>query len=87
MINASGPAVFGWISALDVVPRLRVPTLYVVGAADVGGGFAADAQKLFDATAASDKAIHVLDTYRHGVDLVTLDPRARALVEGFLRSH
>ena len=59
--------------------------LYVVGQFD--SDFVPDAQRLYDATASHDKAVQVLPVGHHGVDLVRSDARARALVEGFLRSH
>ena len=67
------------------VPRLTVPALYIAGQSDTD--FALDAQLLYDATASTDKAIHILPDGRHGVDLVRFDAQARALVERFLRSH
>jgi pimeloyl-ACP methyl ester carboxylesterase len=85
VISLSGPAAFGGVSAIDVVPRLTVPVLYVVGQFDQD--FAADAQTLYDATASADKAIQVLPVGRHGVELVRLDPQARGLVERFIRSR
>jgi pimeloyl-ACP methyl ester carboxylesterase len=85
VISLSGPASFGGVSAIDAVPKLTVPVLYVVGQFDEG--FAADAQQLYDATAATDKTIHVLPDGRHGVDFVRTDGRARGLIEAFIRSH
>jgi pimeloyl-ACP methyl ester carboxylesterase len=85
VISLSGPAVFGSVSAIDVVPRLTVPVLYVVGQFDQD--FAADAQRLYDATAATDKAIQVLPVGRHGVELVRFDAQARGVVERFIRSR
>ncbi len=87
VVNASGPATFGWISAIDLVPKLTIPVLYVVGDLDAGGGFAADARKLFEATASADKSLEVLPVANHGVDLVRSNPQARGLVENFIRSH
>ena len=85
VISLSGPAVFSSIDALKMAPRLTVPVLYVVGERDAD--FAIDAQKLYDATASTDKTLRVLPGGRHGVDFVRFDPQARALVEGFIRSH
>jgi pimeloyl-ACP methyl ester carboxylesterase len=87
VVSLSGPADFGSISAVPIVSRLSVPVLYLVGASDSGGGFAIDAQKLYDATASPDKTIKILPVGDHGVDLVRYDPEARDLVESFLRSH
>jgi len=85
VISLSGPAVYIGLDALKSAPRLTVPTLYVVGQFD--SDFVPDAQRLYDATASHDKAVQVLPVGHHGVDLVRFDARARALVEGFLRSH
>jgi pimeloyl-ACP methyl ester carboxylesterase len=85
VISLSGPASFGSIDALKIVPRLSVPTLYVVGQYDAD--FVPDAQQLYGATGAKDKAIHILPVGSHGVDFVRSDPPARALIEGFLRAH
>lgn len=85
VVNLSGPAEYAYIDALKLVPRLTVPTLYVVGQQDAD--FAMDAQRLYDATGAPDKTLRVLPVGLHGVDLMRSDPEARALVESFLRSH
>ena len=85
VVNLSGPAFFTSLDALKLAPRLTVPALYVVGQFD--SDFVPDAQRLYDAAASADKAIHVLPIAQHGVDLVRSDARARALVEDFIRSH
>ena len=85
VISLSGPATFAGVNAIDLVPKLGIPVLYVVGQFDQD--FAADAQRLYDATASGDKAIQVLPVGRHGVELVRSDPPARAAVELFIRSH
>lgn len=85
VISLSGPAVFTGLDALKIAPRLTVPTLYVVGQLD--SDFVPDAQRLHDATASNDKAVHVLPVAHHGVDLVRFDAQARALVESFIRSR
>jgi pimeloyl-ACP methyl ester carboxylesterase len=85
VVNVSGPAAFVWIDDMKLVPKLTVPVLYAVGRDDAD--FAIDAQKLYDATGSTDKALHVLPTGAHGVDLMRSNAEARSLVEGFLRSH
>ncbi len=87
VLSASGPASYGWVDALALVPRLTVPVLYVVGEQDAGGGFLADARKLFDATASEDKRLEVLPVSNHGVSLVETNAQARGLVEDFIRCH
>jgi dienelactone hydrolase len=85
VVSLSGPGVFSRIDALALAPRLTVPVLYVAAEAD--SDFALDARKLYDATASTDKAIHILPGGLHGVDFVRSDPHARGLVEQFIRSH
>ena len=85
VISLSGPAVFTYMDALRSAPRLTAPALYLVGRDD--SDFVPDAQRLYEATAAADKAVHVLPVGYHGVELVRSDAQARALVEGFLRSR
>jgi pimeloyl-ACP methyl ester carboxylesterase len=85
VVNLSGPAAFVSIDALRLVPKLTVPVLYVVGQQDAD--FAIDAQKLYEATGSTDKAINVLPVGDHGVDLMRSDPQARSLVESFLSTH
>ena len=85
VISLSGPAYFAAMSAIDVAPKLTVPILYVAGRLDED--FALDAQRLYDATASRDKAVHILPGGSHGVELVRFDAQARGLVERFIRSH
>ena len=85
VVSLSGPAFFSSLDALKLAPRLTVPVLYVVGQLD--SDFVPDAQKLYEAAASADKAIHVLPIAQHGVDLVRSDAQARVLVEEFIRSH
>jgi hypothetical protein len=42
---------------------------------------------MYAATAAADKRLQILPGSQHGVALVGGSPRARALIEGFLRAH
>jgi pimeloyl-ACP methyl ester carboxylesterase len=85
VVSLSAPASFGVVSAINAAPKLTVPVLYVAGQFDAD--FPADAQRLYDATASTDKAIHILPDGRHGVDYVRSDTRARSLLEAFIRSH
>ena len=85
VISPSCPAVFTYVDALRTAPRLTAPALYIVGRDDAD--FVPDAERLHEATAAADKALHVLPVGYHGVELVRSDPQARALVEDFIRSH
>jgi len=85
VVSLSGPRSSGGVDAESAVPRLRVPVLYVVAEEDAGGGFAADAQALYERTASSDKAIEVLPGFTHGVSLVAFPGPARDLLEQFLQ--
>jgi pimeloyl-ACP methyl ester carboxylesterase len=71
VISLSGPASFDLTSALDAVPRLSMPKLFVVGARDVQ--FVDDARDLYR-RATNPKRLVVVPTADHGVDL--LDDRA-----------
>jgi len=72
--------------AVPVAPRaaarLRVPVLYVAGSRDPGA--AAQSRRLFAATVERAKTVAVYDDWRHGVDLVGGNARARARIETFL---
>jgi pimeloyl-ACP methyl ester carboxylesterase len=85
VISLSAPASFGVVSAINAAPKLTVPALYVAGQFDAD--FPADAQRLYDATASTDKAIHILPVGQHGVDFVRSNAGARGLIEAFIRSH
>ena len=87
VVSLSGPASFGGVDAAPAVPRLRVPVLYLASADDGGGGFAADAKALYEATPSPDRTIEVLPGTAHGVSRVSSPGRARDLVEQFLASH
>lgn len=83
VVSLSAPTAFAYMDALKTSPRLTVPALYLVGRDDAD--FVPSAQQLFDATASTDKAVHVLPVGYHGVELMRSDAQARALVEEFLR--
>jgi alpha-beta hydrolase superfamily lysophospholipase len=85
VVSLSGPRSSGGVDAQEAAPRLRVPVLYIVAEEDAGGGFAADAQALYDRTGSSDKALEVLPGFSHGVSLVAFPGPARDLLEQFLR--
>jgi pimeloyl-ACP methyl ester carboxylesterase len=86
IVSLSAPAFFIY-DALATAPRLRAPVLYLATKNDGGGGYAADAQRMYEATASSDKQIEILPGSDHGVQLLQYHPRARQLVESFLGSH
>jgi pimeloyl-ACP methyl ester carboxylesterase len=85
VISVSGPATFGAVDALAAAKKLAVPALYLAGDGDVD--FATDAQKLYDATASTDRAVHILPTAAHGVNLMGTSAEARRLAEAFIGSH
>jgi DNA-binding PadR family transcriptional regulator/pimeloyl-ACP methyl ester carboxylesterase len=72
------------LDAPGAASRLRVPVLYLAGSRDPGA--AEESRHLFAATRERAKTIVVLDDWRHGVDLVGGNARARARVEAFLAS-
>ncbi len=83
VVSVSGAADLA--SAIESVPRLRAPVLFLAGKYDVD--FANDAQRLYDATASGDKTLKILLRGEHGTQLVGTSRTARSLIEGFIRSH
>jgi len=84
----SAPAVIaGRVDARPFAPRLAVPALYIAAGGDQSSpyDFAADAQRLFDATGSTAKHLELVDGSDHGVSLVERSPAIRALLERFLR--
>lgn len=80
VISLSAPATFR-LDAVTAVKRLRSPALYVAGTLDSGGIYRDDARKLYRLTAAEDKAIELVPSGEHGVQLVGHPGKARTLVE------
>jgi alpha-beta hydrolase superfamily lysophospholipase len=87
VVAVSAPAaIAGQLNALPVVPRIRVPTLYVASTDDQNPpyDFAADAQTLYDATGTTAKRIEVVPGSLHGVFLVSGSTAIRALLRSFV---
>jgi alpha-beta hydrolase superfamily lysophospholipase len=88
VVAISAPAaIAGQLNALPAVARLRVPTLFVAAVADQNPpyDFAADAERLFDATATSEKRLELVPGSSHGTFLVDGSPAVRALLRAFVR--
>jgi alpha-beta hydrolase superfamily lysophospholipase len=83
VVSVSAPAELS--DALEHVPQLTMPVLYLVGSGD--REFAAEAQRLYDATRTPDKKLVVLDDSRHGTVLVSGNAAARRGIEAFLAAH
>ena len=84
----SAPAeIAGRLNALPAAARLSVPTLYVAAEQDQNApyDFAADAQRLYDATGTSEKRLELEPGSLHGVALVAGSARVRSLIEAFVR--
>jgi alpha-beta hydrolase superfamily lysophospholipase len=64
-----------------------VPTLYLAAEQDQNApyDFAADAQRLYDATGTAEKKVEVVPGSLHGVALIAGSARVRALLEAFVR--
>lgn len=86
VVSLSGPATFR-LDAISGAKHLEVPVLYLAGTIDQGGIYRQDAQTLYDATAAADKALEFVPSAEHGVQLVSHPGKARDLVESFIRLH
>lgn len=89
VVSVSAPARFMGMDALASAPRLRVPVLYLASDGDEVEryDFSVDAQQMHAATRAADKRVEVLPGRLHGVALVGGSPRAKLLVETFLKRH
>ena len=89
IVSISSPARYRGMDGVKAGPRLRVPALYLAATADDNGGydFSEDATALHQAAATKDKRRELLPGAAHGIGLVASSTRAKALVEGFLKSH
>jgi pimeloyl-ACP methyl ester carboxylesterase len=88
IVAVSAPAaIAGRIDAGPFAPRLRVPALYVAALEDRNEpyDFAADAQRLHDATGSTTKRLELVAGTDHGVRLVERSAGVRALLERFVR--
>jgi pimeloyl-ACP methyl ester carboxylesterase len=75
------------VDARPFAPRLVTPVLYVASTEDQSPpyDFAADAQRLYDATGATAKRLVLVGGSAHGVALTAGSPAIRALLEQFVR--
>jgi dienelactone hydrolase len=88
VVSLSGAAVFGDMDARRVVPRLRVPALFMAARGD--GPFAAAARGLYGAAGTRDKRLLVLTSAAHGTNLLSYGReggKARAALRGFVTAH
>ena len=88
VVAVSAPAeIVGELNAVPAAGRLRVPTLYVAASEDQNPpyDFAADGQKLYDATATPEKRLELVPGSQHGVFLVAGSTRVRTLLQRFIR--
>ena len=86
VVSLSGVASWPGFDPLAGVQQSQAPLLLVAGSQD-DPEFAKDAQQLFDASAAPDKDIRIVDSPDHGVEFVRYDPGVRTLVEDWLAAH
>ena len=89
VVSVSAPARFMGMNATASAPRLRVPVLYLAAEDDDNAGydFSEDAREMHAATRAVDKRLQILPGSSHGVALVAGSPRAKSLIETFLKGH
>jgi alpha-beta hydrolase superfamily lysophospholipase len=88
VVSVSGPAAIeGELDARPLVPRLRIPTLYIAAEQDQNGpyDFAAEARELHDATGTTEKRLELVPGTLHGTFLVDGSARVRTILERFLR--
>lgn len=83
VVSVSGAADLS--NAIQSVPHLSVPVLYLAASGD--RDFAADAKRLYEATPPSRRKLILLDDSRHGTALVGGNAAARRAIERFLREH
>jgi pimeloyl-ACP methyl ester carboxylesterase len=83
VVSVSGAA--DLVDAIAAVKRLRVPALFVAGRFDPD--FAAEARRLYTATASKDRKLVIVARGEHGSRLVAANASVRATIEAFLRSH
>lgn len=81
--SLSGPAEYGPLDAARAVPLLRVPAMFLVGAADAG--FVPDARRLAGLTRAPHRLLVVPDDGWHGTSLLDDPEHGPALAEQLSR--
>ncbi|WP_433063293.1 alpha/beta hydrolase family protein [Dactylosporangium sp. CS-033363] len=88
VISLSGPSSYGGESALDAVPKLTAPVLYVAAKGDTG--FADTAQAMHDATPGQSRKLVLVEGSLHGTALLTITaegaPEATKAVDDYLRT-
>jgi alpha-beta hydrolase superfamily lysophospholipase len=80
VVSVSGAADLS--NAIQSVPGLKVPVLYLAASGD--RDFAADAKRLYAATREREKQLLLLDDWRHGTALVGGNVAARRAVDAFV---
>jgi pimeloyl-ACP methyl ester carboxylesterase len=83
VVSVSGGA--DLVDAASAARRIHVPALFLAGRYDLD--FAANARRLYAATASKDKKVVIFESGDHGTTLVAAEAKVRAAIEGFLRSH
>jgi hypothetical protein len=87
VVSLSGPAAFGAVNAWRVMPRLRVPVLFV--AADEDQPFLGAARAMYGRAAAADKRLLIV-RHGHGTNMLAYrdqGPRVLATVHRFIADH
>ncbi|WP_432994770.1 alpha/beta hydrolase family protein [Dactylosporangium sp. CA-233914] len=88
VISLSGPGDYAGERALDSVPRLTAPALYVAAKGD--SAFAASAQAMYDDTPGQARKLVLVEGRLHGTGLLTIAaegaPEATKAVDDFLRT-
>jgi dienelactone hydrolase len=87
VVSLSGPTDLSSMNALAAVRKLRAPTLFLAGKYDTQ--FAADARKMYGASASVRKRLAIRTTGAHGTDLLRGGDGAstQALLLAFLRKR
>lgn len=82
VISISGPRAYAGVSAIEAVPSIRVPALFI--AAEYDQPFADDARAMYQACGARDKKLSVEPGGSHGTAL--LSDHVSGLIDGFLKA-
>jgi dienelactone hydrolase len=88
VVSLSGAAEFAGMDVRVVVPRLRVPALFMAAKGD--GAFPAAARGLYGAAGTRDKQLLVLSSAAHGTNLLSFGReagKARAALRRFITAH
>jgi hypothetical protein len=83
VISISGPAAWAGVNAVEAVPHITVPALFI--AAEYDSPFVDNARTLYRDCAARDKNLSIEPGSAHGTGLLT--DHVSSLIDAFLKAH